>query len=126
MTPILPASGVIDGINTAFHTITPYHPGSLAIWQNGQLLQKDEASGYIATDPTTGLFDMKIPPIVNDTLMCYYIDDFPSIPESSITQMKGTLVETDQIFAKIDRVIDVSNEEPFFQDDEKAKDWFGN
>lgn len=52
-------SGVVDGANLVFNTPTPYSPGTLAVFLNGQLATKTWDDGWIETDPSTGEFSFK-------------------------------------------------------------------
>ena len=100
-TPITVATGPIDGSNTTFTTPTPYKDQTLAVWRNGQLLQRDLDNGFVETAPSLGIFDMKIAPLVDDTLQCLYIDTLPPAPETEVLQITGTVYVIDNLNAVI-------------------------
>jgi hypothetical protein len=56
------AIGAVDGVNATFRTTWPYEPGTLKPFLNGWLLNTLSDNGFDETDPSSGIFDLKIPP----------------------------------------------------------------
>jgi len=63
--------GTANGFNTVFETPTDYMAGSVQIFLNGILLEKDLADGW--TSPGGRKIVMKVPPLTGDTLQAYYM-----------------------------------------------------
>jgi len=57
------ANGTINGVNKDFSTPTPYQPGSLFVFWNGQLLPLDDDDGHDEIDPGTGAFRTRVAPV---------------------------------------------------------------
>lgn len=88
-------AGAVDGGNTTFTTSVPYQPGTTAVFLNGLLLRPDLDDGWLETDPTTGVIDLKEAPrgtpVCPDVVQVFFLDTSPQLPEEVITEICGTL-----------------------------------
>jgi len=64
------AVGPANGMNVMFTTPTPYDPGSLEVFLNGQAKRADFADGWVELGG--GLFQMKIAPETGDVVQVAY------------------------------------------------------
>ena len=67
---ITSALGAVNGSNQNFSTPSPYMPGSLRIFLNGDLLQQDLDNGWVELTPTT--FKLTEAPLPGDYVQVYY------------------------------------------------------
>jgi len=71
-------TGVVDGANDTFYTSVAYQSGTLRLFFNGQLVRAtDDDHGFTESNPTTGEFVMKEPPLpipLPDTLQVRYLE----------------------------------------------------
>lgn len=66
------AIGLINGGNVNFATPTPYQPGTLRLFKNGQLIRSSDDDGPTETGAAT--FVVGLPPIPGDTLTVRYLE----------------------------------------------------
>lgn len=102
------AIGTIDGVNQTFFAPTPYQALSTAVFVNGQLQRIDFDDGWIETNPGTGEFQLKIPPIPDDVVQIFYRDTTATLPGEEITPISGVLVEMQDDFQAVLQDGDVS------------------
>lgn len=95
------AFGAIDNVNTTYVLSTPYQPGTLAAFLNGQLKRADFMDGWIETNPASGTFDLKQAPETGDVVQAFFIDTSPVLPGTEVTRITGTIVERDDISGAI-------------------------
>jgi hypothetical protein len=66
-------TGAIDGANTSFIVSAGvYVSGMLKVYLNGQLLTQGTYADWVETDPSTGLFDFVVSPVVGDRITVGY------------------------------------------------------
>lgn len=97
-------TGPVDSSNRMFYTPTPYTPGTLAVFLNGQLKPRDQTDGYVETNPATGEFTMNeaplsttppAPPTFTDKLSAFYIDTGPdAVVVIELIGLTGVLQDT--------------------------------
>jgi hypothetical protein len=87
------AVGAINDINTIYFVSTPYRPGTLAAFLNGQLKRADYMDGWLETNPATGQFDMKQAPETGDVVQAFFLDTSPVLPGEEITRISGTILD---------------------------------
>jgi hypothetical protein len=63
--------GITNGANTLFETPTQYLSGSVQVFLNGILLEKNLADGW--SEGGNRKILMKVPPLENDVVQAYYI-----------------------------------------------------
>jgi hypothetical protein len=102
--------GDIDGVNTTFTTSVPYQSGTIAVMLNGQLKDRTFDDGWIGTDPSSGIVDLKEAPIVGDTVWAFYLDTSPTLPEAEIIEVDVEVELVNDIEASIVLVEDISAE----------------
>lgn len=69
MRPVIEnAIGTKDGVNTLFQTTVDYRPGTLFVFRNGQLQQKD-----FVTELSGRQFRVADPPISDEDLQVRYL-----------------------------------------------------
>lgn len=66
------AIGLINGANVAFNTPSPYQPGTLRTFLNGQLIHTGDDDGPTETGPST--FTMGLPPQPGDRLRVRFLE----------------------------------------------------
>lgn len=67
---IEPARGAINGVNTRFSTSAMYVPGSIQVWVNGLLKQKDAPDGW--TELGSNKFALGEAPLVGAVVQVYF------------------------------------------------------
>ncbi len=88
-------SGAIDGVNKVFTTSQPYTPGEISVFLNGLLQRRDFDDGWIETNPGAGIVTLKEAPQTTDVVQVYYLPvGGSSVPDTSITNIRGVLVDT--------------------------------
>jgi hypothetical protein len=86
-------SGTIDGVNTVFTVSMAYGPGSIAVFINGQLMERNLDDGWFETDPSAGTVTLKEAPRSSgacpDVIQIFYLDTAAPLPETQIFKLKG-------------------------------------
>jgi hypothetical protein len=59
-----------DGVEVEFNTSEPYRAGSITLWMNGQLIQKDADNGFAELGDS--VIQMYEAPLVGDCLQVEY------------------------------------------------------
>jgi hypothetical protein len=102
------AIGVSDGVNLLFYTPTPYLPGSVAVFLNGQLKRADFMDGWVESNPVTGEVTLLIAPLGGmppDVVQIFYLDTSVPVavlPEAEITVLQATILDdVDVLLAKV-------------------------
>lgn len=62
--------GGVNGVNNVFQTSSPYVPGSVRIFLNGQLKRADFADGWIELGYDK--VQLALPPLVGDVVQAYF------------------------------------------------------
>lgn len=99
------AIGVSDGVNLLFYTPTPYLPGSVAVFLNGQLKRADFTDGWTEANPVTGEVALLIAPLGGvppDVVQIFYLDTSAPVaplPEAEITVLQATILDTVDVLA---------------------------
>lgn len=70
------ASGTIDGVNVDFTTPSAYHPGTLWVYLNGLLVQRDGDEGPVELGGNA--FRLREAPFPGDTVHAYYQEKGPT------------------------------------------------
>lgn len=97
----------MDGVNVLFTTPTPYQPGSVAVFLNGQLKRADFTDGWLETTPSTGLITLLQAPLPaafgnpDDVVQVFYLDTSEVLPETEVSPMRGMLVASGELFSKL-------------------------
>ncbi len=88
-------SGTIDGVNAVFSVSMPYGPGSVAVFINGQLMERSLDDGWEETDPSAGTVTLKEAPRSSgacpDVIQIFYLDTAAPLPETQIFKLKGRI-----------------------------------
>lgn len=101
MAQIEVAGGPVDGVNTSFTTATPYVPGTLAVYLNGQLKSAALADGWLETSPASGSFDLKVAPQVGDIVQVFYWPTTPLAVAPIAQGISGTLRAQNRLRAAV-------------------------
>lgn len=101
------ATGAIDGANTIFFVSTPYLPGTLAAFLNGQLKRADYNDGWLEAGPIAGRFDLKQPPETGDVVQAFFIDTSPVMVGEEVTAIQGTISDLDTISGLISAPVSI-------------------
>lgn len=97
-----PMVGAIDGANAVFTTPTPYTVGTVAVYVNGQLQMHNLGNPWVETDPGAGTVTLSFAPQGGDTVVAFYLDTTPVLPETEIEELEGTLSPTDDLVGGLD------------------------
>jgi len=86
-------SGIIDGVNNLFTVSMPYGAGTIAVFINGQLMERSLDDGWFETDPSAGSVTLKEPPrssgVCPDVIQIFYLDTAAPLPETQVFKLKG-------------------------------------
>lgn len=91
------ASGAVDGVNRIFSTPDPYISGTLQIFVNGQLKRKDFDDGFDELVPSSGTFELKEAPVVEDVVQAYFLDTLTNIIGTAKGFLFGILEDRDMM-----------------------------
>lgn len=96
-----PLIGSIDGANTVYTTPTPYTAGTVAVYVNGQLQMHNLGNPWAETTPAAGVVTLGFAPQGGDTVVAFYIDTTPVLPETEVEILDGTIDEVDDLAGEL-------------------------
>jgi len=94
-------AGTIDSANTVFTTPSPYTAGTLAVYLNGQLQMHHAGNPWTETDPSTGTATLSFAPQPGDTVAAFYLDTTPTLPETEVCELEGSIEDVDGIAGEL-------------------------
>lgn len=98
------AVGTIDGVNTSFSATAAYTSGTLSVYLNGQLKRPDLDDGFIESNPSTGAFTMKEPPLSGDVLQVRYLDTSAPQPGEEVQGFVAVIIDLEEMVAVVSDV----------------------
>lgn len=88
------ASGPVNGTNRTFAVSAAYEPGTTAVFLNGQLKKRDNADGWVETNPSGGFVVLDQAPSVGDVVQVFFTAlDSRKETEEEVTRIFGVLRE---------------------------------
>jgi hypothetical protein len=96
-------SGQIDGHNKTFFVLHPYHPGSTAVFINGQLKRADFDDGWREISSAAGEIALKEAPRVGEVVQVFYLTLQPIYTGAgySVEGLVGVLEDAEEMIAEL-------------------------
>lgn len=87
--------GAIDGVNVVFTVSRPYSPGTVAVFLNGLLQERELDDGFEEADAAAGIIRMKEPPepspLGDDVLQAFFLESTRPVPETIMCRVRTSL-----------------------------------
>lgn len=85
-------SGTVDGVNNVFYTSVAYTAGSVAVYQNGQLIL-NPVPEWTETNPVTGeiTIDPTCTPKTGDILAAFFLDTTDAYTGEVVEEIIGSI-----------------------------------